>query len=284
MMLLPNLSVKFNQQRWCCILDPTLALSSYGIPLIEQLSEVMEIWLVREFWHILDNSQFYLQHPELLGFHSSVSSSRLNGQSPLLRDTIHSLQKWEQIRRHTSLANLKLFWIGDRLGESFLPSRIQPEIICHYESFARSLENRVDRPFDASETLISAFRDTVALAAILGFSFVLTHQLPLTENARSGIWGALNHWKIPYKTVTPQDEIAAIERNYLRQIFVQAGLSKFLWADLNLTVLHLLVPAASQLGIRLTDDCQLSDVPSPAKYPQSEANLWLGSQGFCYQL
>lgn len=52
---LPDLSVTIAQRGWACVLDPTLALSPLGLPLVRPLCQGMEIWLVREPWHILDD-------------------------------------------------------------------------------------------------------------------------------------------------------------------------------------------------------------------------------------
>ncbi|WP_334762766.1 hypothetical protein [Nostoc sp.] len=281
--------VKFSQQRYACVLDPTLALSRYGLLLVKQLGTVMDIWLGREFWNIIDNTRFYLDHPELLLLPMATGSGPLNKQPYILQDMLQALQQWEQMGKQTTLTDLKLFRIGERPEESFLPRGMGTEIIWYYESLARSLEAQALKEFDSSEVLTSAFRDTVALAAAIGSPFILTHQFPPTATAETlppGICMALTSWQIPCQAVTLQDEMATLERNYLRQIFVQAGLAKFLWAGLHLTVLHLLAPAASQSG---SLPIHHQEYQSPknkdfAKFPNAETNLWKGSQGFWYQL
>ncbi|MCX7595226.1 MAG: hypothetical protein N2235_15995 [Fischerella sp.] len=62
--LSPNISITLSQQRLTCVLDPSLVLSNYGLSLTQQLGEVMDLWVVRELWHILDNTRFYVQQPE----------------------------------------------------------------------------------------------------------------------------------------------------------------------------------------------------------------------------
>jgi hypothetical protein len=248
----------------------------------------MDIWVGREFWNILDNTNFYLQHPELLLLQNATASRTLDQQSSILQDIIRALKEWEQMRMELSLTNLKLYRIGDRPSESLLPSNIKPSIIWQYESLARSLESQIDREFGASETLASVFRDTVALAATLSHSFILTHQLP-QEGADSllpGICLGLQSCRIPCQVVTLQDRIATIERNYLRQLFVQVGLAKLLWAGLRLTVLHLLVPSTFQTSIlhRRSGQDQVSEVNSLTEYANSENTIWQESQGFWYQL
>jgi hypothetical protein len=61
----PDLSVTISQRRWACVLDPTLTLSRFGLLFGKRLGEVMELWVVREIWHVLDNTQFYLQDRRL---------------------------------------------------------------------------------------------------------------------------------------------------------------------------------------------------------------------------
>jgi hypothetical protein len=283
---LPTLSVKLSQPRRNCILDPALALSRYGLPLVKQLGTVMDLWLGRELKHILENPQFYLQHPELLLLNRSVPSNRLDRSFPLLQDTIRALQEWEQIRQETDLANLKLFWVGDRPSESWLPRGIEPAIIWHYESFARSLESQIDKHLDESQTSIPVFRDTVALAAILNSSFILTHQLPQESAAGflPGISLDLESWGIPCQVVASEDAMAAIERDYLRQLFVQVGLSKFFWDGLRLNVLHLFVPFASHFSIVSKQAGESQFFKSHRQSLHLETSLWEGSRGFWYQL
>ncbi|MEH1867430.1 MAG: hypothetical protein V7K69_20805 [Nostoc sp.] len=278
-------SVKFSQQRYACVLDPTLALSKYGLLLVKQLGTVMDIWLGREFWNIIDNTRFYLDHPELLILPMASCSSPLDRQLSISQDTLQALQQWEQMGKQI-LTDLKLFRIGERPEESFLPRGMGTEIIWYYESLARSLEAQASNTFDASEVLTSAFRDTVALAAAIGSTLILTHQFPpaTAETLPPGICMALTSWQIPCQLVTLQDEMATLERNYWRQIFVQAGLAKFLWAGLHLSVLHLLVPAASQSASLPDREYQSSKNQDSAKLPHAETNFWQGSQGFWYQL
>ena len=62
--LLPDFSVRFSQRRWTCVLDPFLALSPNGLILATQLSQVLELWIFRELWQILDNTEYYLHQPQ----------------------------------------------------------------------------------------------------------------------------------------------------------------------------------------------------------------------------
>ena len=42
-----------DRQHWTCIIDPALALSRYGVPLVKQLGKVMELWVVRELREVV---------------------------------------------------------------------------------------------------------------------------------------------------------------------------------------------------------------------------------------
>jgi hypothetical protein len=260
---LPTFSIKFSQQCRTCVLDPTLVLSRYGISLVKQLGELMEIWFPREFWHILDNTHFYLENPEYLFCPRAIPAITIDSQQSIRQEIIQALQQWELRRKETALVDLNIFRVGDKLEESHLPKRITPQIIWDYETLAHSLEKRIENHPDVNETLISAFRDTVALALTLDSSCILTYQLPKERdnNLPPRICMALEQWEIPCQAIALQDEIVTLERNYWHQLFVQAGMSKFLWADnLHMAVLHLLAPANSELDI------------------------WKNVQGFWYQL
>jgi hypothetical protein len=289
---LPTISVKLAQQRCTCVLDPTLALSRYGLTLVKQLGTVMDLWLGREFWNILDNIQFYLQHPESLVPHSIHDSTTLEQQLSWRQDIIQALITWEKIQNETGLTNFKLFRIGDRPVESFLPNGIQPQIIKNYEYLAHSLANYINQhgvretKINISDTLSSAFQDTVALAATLDSCFILTFQSSreIGGNLSPEICMTMESWGIPCQSVTLKDEIATIERHYLRKLLVRAGLSKFLWSGLQIVILHLLVPNTLQLKFLPMGNQEplFSDVEN---YPtRSGVNPWEEARCFWYQL
>jgi hypothetical protein len=153
-----------------------LALSSYGTPLVKQLGTVMDLWVGREFWHVLDNIQFYLQHPELLLLNRVMPDRTEYIAAFSATEIIQSLHVWGEFRQEIDLEQIKIFWVGDRLNESSLPKNLPPNTIRDYELLARSLDNRIPRSPQASETLSSLLSDTVALSASLNSSFILTRQ------------------------------------------------------------------------------------------------------------
>src|SRR5262245_46817207 len=115
-MLFPDLSLTLSQRRRPCVLDPELMLSRFGLPLIRRLGDLMELWMVRELWHVLDNSQFYLEQPQSL-FRTSVDERTATLRLIPSRDEISTAMKaWEHIRMENDLSGLKLYWIGDGLS------------------------------------------------------------------------------------------------------------------------------------------------------------------------
>jgi hypothetical protein len=281
----PELSVKFNQPHRTCVLDPMLALSSYGIPLAKQLGTVMDLWVGREFWHVLDNIQFYLQHPELLLLNRAMPDRTEYIAAFSAPEIIQSLQAWGEFRQEIDLEQMKIFWVGDRLNESSLPKNLPPNTIRDYELLARSLDDRIPRSPQASETLSSLLSDTVALSASLNSSFILTRQYTADDHPLlPEICLELESFGITCQMLKLEDEMVAIEQSYLRQLFVQAGLSKFVWAGLQLNVLHLLVPSIlqSDRSTQKDDESRFKALATDAP-DRLDRNLWTGTQCFLYQ-
>lgn len=269
-----------------CIIDPALALSAYGVPLIKQLGEVMELWVVRELWHILDNSKFYLQYPELITPRGSDSSRTPKQERMSLEETLHSLQAWERFRTQTDLAGLNLFWFGDNLKESLLPKTRNLEVFRQWEELAQSLDDQLDQSQTEDYILPVAFRDTIALAASLGSAFILTYQqkADFEKNLPPEICQALEAWGVSCSVLTPTDSLVSTERDYLRQLLISTGINKLLWSELHLAVLHIFIPEifkanmpSQQLSLSLAKskedkfhDLQLQNQP------------WMDAKGFWY--
>src|SRR5213594_2963272 len=169
-MLFPDLSFTLSQRRRACVLDPGLMLSRFGLGLIRRLGELMALWMVRELWHILDNSQFYLEQTESL-FRMSDDERVPLRQMPSRDEIATAMKAWERIRMENDLSGLKLFWIGDGLSESLVPPGTGADLVWRYESLARAL----DRHLSSTGPMACAARDTAALVAALGAAFVLTY-------------------------------------------------------------------------------------------------------------
>jgi hypothetical protein len=279
----PALSVTVGQRRWPCVLDPALALSRHGLTLAQRLGDLMEVWVVRELWHILDNTHFYRHKPEAL----LPPGARGEGEA---RALAASLAAWERARLQTDLGGLKLFWVGDGPGESFLPHGADPRLAPRCEALARALDRRLPREGRLEGSgLGPAFRDAAALGAALGAAFVLTARPP---QGAPPICDALAGWGVSCAELGPGDELAALERAELRRLCVHAGLAELFWAGLGLSVLHVMAPPAPggpdapPAGLDGGDGLD-EDEPARADFDQpdlSEDDPWTLARAFWYPI
>ena len=268
---LPN-SMLDRYQNWSCVLDPALALSHYGVAIAENLGKEIELWVVRELWNIISNAEFYAQRAEL------VTSNVNTRQSA---ETIWSLKEWEKTKQEKDLARLGVYWLGDNLQESFLPSNKPVEFFKQWESLAKALDNRHESvPSDEGEILTSAFRDTIALTAGLKSAFILTYQ-PSTEFGNASlppICEMLTTWGISSQAIDKHNPIAAMERQYILKLIIRAGLGKLLLAEVRLVAFHLVIPATSETDTQLPIEQN-----STKKYTQ-ESYFWNKVKGVWYYL
>lgn len=276
----PEFSVNISQKRWSCVLDPTLALSVFGLPLVTRLGAVMDVWVARELWHILDNTHFYLQQPETLLRTEDGNDSMSPERSEAV---VNALREWERIRLENDPARQHCYWIGDGPMESFLPDGQEPEIVWRFEAICAAL----DRRLADNSALPSAYRDAASLAVSLPAAFVLTH---LPQKAASGdgpgICLALDEWGIPCRQISADDPWQIKESEILRQILIQAGLGKWIWMGFRPAVLHLTAPAASTAsafdsGEAGFTDGDLAEFETPGKEPVDQ---WRDARGFWYPL
>lgn len=285
-MQIPSFSLAPEKNSCSCIIDPALALSYYGVPLVKRLATVIELWVVRELWHILNDCDFYLQQPELLIPKTSIYTSNPEQERAALEEKLWSLKEWQKSRFGNDLAGLNIFWLGDSLHESLLPKNQNYNIFWQWESFAKSLEYQIDQFQQQNSVLLFAFRDTAALTACLESAFILTYQLPdeFTNNTAPGICQTLQSWGFSCKFLPAHHAYVAIERDYWHQLFANTGLTKFFWSGLHLIVLHLVVPRAlSTTSSPIFQASNLSSRENSVDDLESN-NLWAGSQAFWYQI
>ncbi|MCU0525848.1 MAG: hypothetical protein MUF72_13580 [Elainella sp. Prado103] len=299
-----SLSFSLTQNhRWVCVFDPSLALTLYGAALAQGLGSVMELWMARELWHILDNVQCYQQRPELL-LSSDRSAEPPHQQTTRQQQTIQALQQWHWLRMTTDPAKLNFFWIGDKLGESFLPRHATPHLLIrNWEGLACALEEQIDRD-RVAHRLAPAFRDTVALAVALPSAFILTYNIQ--QNQPPEICSTIESWQIPCRQIDRYDHLATLEREQLLHLITRAGVAKLLWSGLHLAILHLVCPWSTTfwLEAQTTEEIQAQDgiqaeIPGHVECEQSlgfpffhlqdkinrsPMNIWEGTQGFWYWL
>lgn len=276
-MQLSNLSLNGSQRR-TCILDLSLVLSPIGVTLVKNLSQVMELWVVRELWHILDSFNFYIQRPELIT-PSRWIAGNLQRDSATIATTVHALHHWQQFRMEHDLAGLNLFWLGDSLQESLLPQRQHLPLFYRWEAIAQSLDGQFDES-STTNLLPLSVRDAIALTVCLESSFVLTYQpwwLP-EDHAPPAICHVLESWGIACQELPTHDTVVEMERAFLRHLFLSAGLAPLLWQAPKLIALYISTPAESAPA-ELQHPLQGAVEP-----PNRSTPLWNQSKGFWYTL
>jgi hypothetical protein len=275
--VIPDLRVNITQRRWSCVLDPTLALSVHGLPLLGRLGSALEVWVARELWHILDNTHFYLERPELL-----VAGRDRDGDGDQAQAVLQTLREWDRIRLENDPSRQHCYWIGDGPLESFLPEGLAPDVVWRYEALSSALDRRLP---EARAALPSACRDMAALAVCLPFAFVLTHVADHAEEPY--VCQVLAAGGVPCRQVSADDPWRRDEGNLLRQLLVQAGLGKWVWSGLRLAVLQLAAPAACAVdapGLGELDfmDYELDESENGPASPVLD--YWREAQGFWYPL
>jgi hypothetical protein len=292
--LWPDFILTSDQTRWSGVIDMNLLLSQYGLVLLKTLETAVDLWLPREIWHLLEDldgeqswpqTQPMAQTAQLsVGATSTIEWLRQGSRT-------QRLQAWSQLWMSTHPNALNLFWVGDRLSESFLPEQADPQLMDRWEVLAASLDTRL-APHSVNSPLAAIYRDTTALAAALESAFILTCQSSTSATASEPpeLCVALANWGIPCQQIDGQDPIVAIERDYLRRILISTGTAKFLWAGLKLIILHLIVPASSTLGLSVhlpkRDSLQSTgndvNLQTNREEPIIADTLWEGAQGFWY--
>ena len=267
-------------QNWSCVLDPTIALSHYGVAIAENIGKEIELWVVRELWNIINNVEFYARRTEL------IIPKAIDTRQSTVAETIWSLKEWEKTKQEKDLARLGVYWLGDNLQESFLPHNKPVEFFKQWEALATALDERNESTSNNdSEILTSAVRDTIALAGSLKSAFILTYQLP-TEFERGfslPICEMLKTWGISCQAIDPNNPIAAMEREYILQLIVRAGLGKLLLAGVHLAAFHLVIPAMTGTDTQHTNSQLPIEENSAENYTQ-ESYFWNKVKGIWYYL
>jgi len=257
-----ELSLSVTRRAPRLVLDPGLCLSALGPLLVERLQGEAELWLPRELWRILDNSDYFSMHPEaLVGSPSSVAaseygltlrrvlSSRLSAAEmgehaersepdPSVASPFgHTLEAWDTIRSSTDLLGLRLFWLGDGLAESLVPAGYAEDLHPRFEALAE----RLDRLLAPSSPLACGRRDALALSLALGGVPVLS-----SLDAASSL-PALCAFALGFTCteVAGSDPFAVIEREQYQSALVRARCAPLLWSTLPLSVVHVHAPNAS---------------------------------------
>lgn len=275
----PDVSVNINQKRLMCVLDPGLALLPVGLWLAKRLSVCMDVWIPREFWHIVDNTQAYQHWPQKLQQDCLISPHPLSDKGG--KGLVEILQAWEQIQINPDSCKTKLYYFADSKTESVLPEGIDPATIWTFETFGNSLDNRLQ----SRQPLLSAYRDALALTVALPSAFMLSC---LGERgAAPVICQQANSWREGMFSSAEDGSWLQLEQTFIRQHLVLAGLAKLHWAGLNLAVLHVVIPTTLHSGSIKSHECyeSISDnSDNTDTLMPTEMDYWQDARGFWYPL
>jgi hypothetical protein len=264
---LPNaaeLSLSLTLRAPRLVLDPGLCLSPAGPLLVERLQSHAELWLPRELWRILDNSDYFSVRPEALqGGAVSLDTpefeftlrralrTRLHGpsdgeiESPTLRDQLvgselaRTLEAWDAIRSSTDLLGLRLFWLGDGLAESLVAPGYAEDLHARFETLAEGL----DGLFAPNSPLACGRRDAIALSIALGGVPILSSLEP--GGVRPALCALAHTFEATELDAT--DPLAAIEREHYRTALVRAQCASLCWSVLSLAIVHVHAPQSRRV-------------------------------------
>lgn len=267
--LQPDFTITYTARRLACVIDSSLALSIYGLPIAKRLGEWMELWIVREFWHLLESVPA-----------SACSRPQLE---PALQQT---LLEWERLRQHVDPQHRPVHVLADVLGDSCLPAGSDPDLLWRWERLARNLDERLEARGIRLDGQVMALRDLVALA-VARSACIFTLQTSRDPQGPPPLCQTLRQWGVECEAVRSGDPLMAIEASWMQQRFVQAGLASLLWSGMNLCVVHLFVPAAASLAAaqawneyeHASDSLQLDGAD-----PTIDPCLWDGVRAFWYGL
>lgn len=245
-----DLRVTVRQRKLPCVLDPALVLGSRdGFTLALRLTQVMEPWLTRAFWQVIDASELLM--PRL------SAAMRENGMLPPHDDALRS---WIDLRETTDAGSWPFRWIGDNLAESQVQDGADAGVVERYEAFSEALAARwPDTGGDGwGWDPLRISLDTLALSATLDGALVLTARpdgrepWPVRAFAASG--GSATCLDPP-----PPDSLFAAERALVRDALAAAGLATLSQRLPRLAVMHVSACLESAVGATTAYRLALAD-------------------------
>jgi hypothetical protein len=256
-----DLSFTVSQHKLACVLDPTLVLGhAQGPTLALRLTRVLEPWLTRSFWHVIDASDLLC--------------------APALRESIAqppneaALAAWIALRDGMDASAWLLRWIGDNPAESQVRDSSDPQVIERYELLAEALGRRgrragaTPRRWSGVDPVANAM-DALALSATLDGALILGEMpatgapWPVQALAQAGLEACA-------LAPMPADTVFAAERQLLRSLLAGAGLAALLARLPRLAVIHVVTGEEATHGHAAGD-------PGPA-------DPWVGARAWWYEL
>lgn len=264
-MRLADLSLTVSQHKLACVLDPALLLDhAQGPALALRLTHVLEPWLTRSFWHVIDAS-------ELLRSATRCRTSATPDPT--------ALAAWIALRDETDAGSWPLRWVGDNHAESQVRDGAAPDVVDRYEILLAALAGRrtsaTPEParWAAVDPVANAM-DTLALSACLGGAAILSQvqdgddPWPVRALARAGL-------EATPLVPMPADTLFAAERQLLRGALAGAGLAPLVARLPRLAIVHVSVDDAAPSARRALDADPSAEPDAPdAPDPWADARAW----------
>ena len=226
-----DLSLTVSQRKLACVLDPALVLgSAAGLRLALRLTQVLEPWLTRSFWQVVDDSERLL--------HCLATQDGPTAVRGLVVDA-QALTDWVRLREQTPIDAWPLRSVGDSYADTHLRDTDEPDLVDRYEWLLAAME---PPPGDNKAlTAPPADWDALALSACLDGSAILC---ALSDGEEPAAVRALHHMNIEVQKLEPMPEgsLFMIERQLLREALALAGLAPVSAQLPRMAVAHALVP------------------------------------------
>ncbi len=290
---LKNFRVDVSTKGWCCIFDVQLALSPFGLALALRLSEQIEVWQVRGFWQLLDDSDYYLSNQRMLQREGAYQLPIFSLGVEKLNQSREILEEWQTARFQSNLMS-KLCWLGYALEASMLPKDIDSQLDYRFDILAQSLEERWNKGQQQSQLVQvqnECARDAAALTVALSLykPFVLT----LCEGDHGTAEGVQEPQLCKYIRDCDIDCVQADNDpkinamvTYQVETLTSTGALELIYASgLNLAVVHIVAPKAYVMSVQRSEELDPQVVPLKTKADQSSTyQSWNGCKAFWYPL
>ncbi|MGY8525621.1 hypothetical protein [Paracidovorax citrulli] len=276
-----DMVVSIRQRKLACILDPVLVLGSpWGPSVALRLTRVMEAWLTRAFWQVIDASDMVI--PRL------PANDEAAKEAPLSRPLERALDAWIALRDSTDAASWPFRWVGDNFTESQVGDAADGGVVERYETLLDALLARCGSGADPSNVgdagdadALSAWwnpmslsLDTLALSATLDAAIVLTAQpdeappWPVRALQRCGI-------DVQHLDPLPADSLFGAERSLVRDALAAAGLAGMMQRLPPLAALHVIAEAPADAAL-------LAAPRAPVRAADATADPWARATAWWY--
>jgi hypothetical protein len=275
-----DLSLTLRQRRLSCVIDPALLLCHAEGPILAtRLARVVEGWLPRSFWQVIDASDWVLGDGSDTGFRGAGCAPA--DSQPLSKAAV---RRWMAMRDSTDAGSWPLRWVGDNLAESQVQDSADADIVERTEALVDALAQRLVLPeadpwralcHGSGWSSLHGSVDLLSLAAALESTRVLTC-IP-SGGTEPGPVAALRTAGLAVTALNPlaPDSLFATERSLLREAMAACGLPILVDRLPALAVLHVgLVDGGSDGGDSAAVTSMVPDAGQSLPDPWQGARAW----------